>query len=269
MKAECPFCFLDLQLYPPLEGTLCPGCKRSVENAKLKPSEPEWASSLGDWVSSFFKNLQDIIFKPKIFFSSHANLFAQEDGLAGALAFAIVVQWLASFFNFLWRAFGGIFFRGRFEDFLEVSSVVFNFADPTQGVALREVLHFLFGAGSVLLSPFTSLFTLAVGTLLIHIAVRFLAVEQLDRPHRYSTTLKILAYCSAPWILCIIPGVGMLAAYILVFLCGVIGLREVYRMNTTRATIAVLFPEILFLCFLLFIFFMFLYLGFLVFRILL
>jgi hypothetical protein len=111
-------------------------------------------------------------------------------------------------------------------------------------------MTFLFGAGAILLTPFTTLFKLLIGAFFVHIAVRFLIEEKPDRLLRYSTTLKILCYSSAPALICVIPGFGFFLAWLLTFVSTVIGLREVYRTTTLRSFFVMIFPQIIFIGFL-------------------
>ncbi|MEW6057703.1 MAG: hypothetical protein AB1540_13920 [Bdellovibrionota bacterium] len=266
--SQCIQCLLDLGLYPELEGGRCPNCGRvqerqasrkpftstgeaekAVATNRLVPSGPGSAFAL---LQQFFNDLRLVVFHPGRFFSSNAALLSGSSGLSSALTFAVVVQWLAAFFNFVWTSSIGTLVQGRIEDLVRIASDVTQ-TDPAAVHSLDQLkenmAEFLFGAGAVVLTPFTTLVKLSIIALLVHVAVRFFMREHSDRPHSYATTLKTLAYASGPWILCVIPGVGMVLAWILTFAASVIGLKEVYRSTTTRSMLSVLFPELLFLTF--------------------
>ncbi|MBI3543518.1 MAG: hypothetical protein HY075_09625, partial [Deltaproteobacteria bacterium] len=218
--AQCTRCLLELSVRPLLPGDLCPNCGVA---AVLEPVpagvDGEPGKSYGAvapigpgapmaMFSRFWQSVWDIIFTPAQFFSSHAPRIAGGESLSVALAFAVIVQWLASFFNFLWRVTVGTALESRLDDFFRVAGdVVQGAPGSTESLdQLRDrAIEFFFGAGAIVLAPFTTVIKLVLCSLLVHAAVRFFTKETADRPHAYSTTLKILAYASAPWVLCVIP----------------------------------------------------------------
>lgn len=262
--AQCTQCCLELELYSALASGICPNCGNKAEEPQPKgpgpssagasdlPIAPVGPGSAYVLFSRFWNAVRDIVFHPARFFSSHAQLIVSEGGLSSALAFAVIIQWLASFFNFVWRSTVGVLLQNHMDDLLRIAGDVMQ-KPPGMSESLEELrsraIEFLFGAGAIVLTPFTTLLKLAFVAVFVHAAVRFFMKESADRPHSYATTLKILAYASAPWILCVIPGFGMLLAYILSFAAAVIGIREVYRTSTSRAVVAVAFPELLLMVF--------------------
>lgn len=270
--AQCTHCFLDLNRYPPSSDSACPNC--GTRNTAFGPNGAGARSSVGPMgpgapmvlLGRFWTSVRDIILRPARFFSSQSEMLVSEGGLSTALAFAVIVQWLASFFNFVWRSTAGVLVQDKMSDLFRIAGDVIEsrpgMAESLDGIRERAV-EFLFGAGAIVLTPFTTLLKLMLIALLVHAAVRFFMKEMQDRPHRYSTTLKILAYSTAPWILCIIPGIGVVVAWLLAFSAGVIGIREVYRTTTGRAVLAIVFPELLFAVFLfgMVVFFLFLALN--------
>lgn len=259
--AQCANCLLDLNQYPVLDGGFCPNCGRkqlgaaTQAQASTEEAPAPHVAPLGPGASAvlferFWKTTRDIILRPAQYFSQQAPVLVSDEGLSTALAFAVIIQWLASFFNFLWRSSVGALMQNRVDDLFRIATDVME-TSPGTIHSLDEVrarmVDFLFGAGAIVLTPFTTLIKLAVIALFVHAAVRFFTKETEGRPHSYKTTLKILAYSSAPWILCLIPGLGVLLAWILGFTAAVVGIREVYRTTTGRATLAVLFPELLFI----------------------
>jgi hypothetical protein len=259
---------LDLNLYPLLENGACPNCGRaqtsSLESGFEHNSQNEPVDFFSaEFIKSFFRALKDILFHPAYFFSKRGDELCHSRGLGNlsvALTFAILVKWLAAFFNFVWQSTLGNFLQSRLDDFYRISTDifssssslgVFSFGSNSQFDLFRnQVMTFLFGAGAILLTPFTTLFKLLIGAFFVHIAVRFLIEEKPDRLLRYSTTLKILCYSSAPALICVIPGFGFFLAWLLTFVSTVIGLREVYRTTTLRSFFVMIFPQIIFIGFL-------------------
>lgn len=276
--SQCPRCRLDLSLYPPGASGTCPNCGAEIKTPETGVTPPERGGQdhFGPGATMFllrrfWTTLSGVILSPSRFYRDMAPAVVGQGGVSSALAFAIIVQWLAAFFNFVWKSVLGAALGSRAEDFGRIVSDVFM-NNAGQGAidsldrVRQQLLDFLFGAGAIILTPFTALFKLVVFAALIHVAVRFFMRDAQGRPQSYSATLKILAYSSAPWILCIIPGLGVLLAWILVFFAAVIGLREVYQTTTTRAVFAVIFPELLFAALFFGMIFMFLFLAFNVLR---
>ncbi len=278
--SQCSRCLLDLGIHAPLNGGFCPNCGTKSEAAEssqlpeVKVGDLHGAAPVGPGASfvlfsRFWQSVREIVFTPTQFFSTNASMLASRDSLSTALAFAVIIQWLASFFNFLWRTIVGTALESRMDDFFRIAGDVMQ-NSPGTAESLSQLrsrtIEFMFGAGAIVLTPFTTLLKLFVSALLVHAAVRFFMKDSPDRPHSYSTTLKILAYATGPWILCVIPGVGILLAYVLGFGAAVIGIREVYRTTTGRAVLAVLFPELLLMAFIIGIGVFFLFLAFNVLR---
>lgn len=269
---QCTHCILDLSTHAPLASGHCPNCGNRLGTSETQSPTPNLSSNSlareqllgapsgmgpGAPMALFGrlgKILKQVILHPTDFFSREAPQLVRSGSLSNALAFAVIVQWLAAFFNFIWSSSVGAMFQSRMSDFMKIASDVMseNGESFPQGFGefKERVIEFFFGAGAIVLTPFTTLIKLAIMAMFIHAAVRFFFKEHADRPQSYNTTLKVMAYATAPWILCVIPGFGFFLGWVLSFFASVIGLREVYRTTTTRATVAVAFPELLFLAFL-------------------
>ena len=252
----CSSCGFDLGLYPSKEEGLCPNC-----GAKINTSAPQVSSVAGavekDYVSNFFNMLKEILLRPSEFFSSRASDISKSKGLPQALVFAVVIHWFAAAFNFMYRSLVGMFFQESVEDAFRVTGVLLDLGEEWVNAlsSFREqMMGFLFGAGMIILKPFSILIHLLLTAAFVHLAV-WLFIPK-GEGNRFSTTLKITAYAAAPWVFCVVPGVGTLLAYIFSFFVCLIGIREVYKTTTGRATLIVLFPELLLLSFLFLILFM-------------
>jgi hypothetical protein len=273
MNEACAHCLLDLSHYPPLADGECPNCGRKarVEDTErvASPVAPIGPGASYALFTRFWTTVRDVIFNPSVFFARQGDALVAEGGLSSALAFAVIVQWIASFFNFLWHAAFGLVVQSRLADLFRVAGDVAQtgprVAETIEELRMRAV-EFLFGAGAIVLTPFTTLLKLAFTALIVHAAVRFFMHEDQARPQRYTTTLKVLSYATAPWLLCVIPGFGLVLGWLLALVSAVIGLREVYRTTTGRALLAVVFPELLFFAFLLGVALLALFLAFNAFR---
>ncbi|MBI2605335.1 MAG: hypothetical protein HYW49_04565 [Deltaproteobacteria bacterium] len=233
---------------------------------------PELTSESGFLPFRFFATIRELIFNPSRFFAARAAAIIAPGGITSVLAFALIVDWLASFFHFIWRTVAGSVLQRHFTGIVQIAGDVMEKQGGSGGAAQSleairsRAMDFFFGAGTLLLSPFLTLVKLGFMALLVHAAVRFFFKEHADRPHSYAATLKILAFARAPVIFCIVPVLGVLAALILCFVVAVIGLRDVYRTTTFRASVAAFFPELFFIGIFLSIFFMFIFMGVSLFR---
>ncbi len=248
---QCSQCLLELSSYPLLEGALCPNCgkpepKTGAELHTQKKSNIDFSV-----FSNFFTTIWQVIRSPKKFFTSQGD-FSQLS-LSWTLSFFVLVQWIAAFFNFIWNTAFGSFTERNLTHLFSLYSRSMDISEPSLSINLDQLkdhaIEFLFGAGSVVLTPFTSLIKLFVIGFLIHVAVRLFINETQMRPHSYTTTLKILSYAYAPSVLCVLPGLGLILSWIFIFIACVAGIREVYLTSTSRALFAVLFPELLFVFF--------------------
>lgn len=250
--SQCANCLLDLTSYPVLPGGKCPNCGWRPAEQFDSPSSvvPVGPGAPYALFERFWRTLRDIILRPSSFFNEHAQEIVSSEGLSSALAFAVIIQWIASFFNFIWQSTVGAMLQGRINDLFQIASDVMESNHQlVEGIdqVRQRAFEFLFGAGTIVLTPFFTLIKLSVVALFVHAAVRFFMKESQDRRHSYHATLKILSYATAPWIFCIIPGFGLVVGWLLSFTAAVVGFREVYRTTTGRAALAVAFPELLLL----------------------
>ncbi|MGE4232334.1 MAG: hypothetical protein AB7F43_03305 [Bacteriovoracia bacterium] len=254
---NCPHCGFDLELYGRVGDDRCSNCTGDLtvkkEEKKEEESNPIPAVSdnsgadVGNTLLSFrgfVDAVRDILMRPSEFFSKNAKSIVASRDLISVLAFALIVRWVASFFKFFWES---SFFGGWTPD-ASLSQIMVGFDDGIQqsiNWVASGIFRILFGATSVVLSPFISIFNLGVTALLLFFGLRLFVDEDPERPHSYSGVLKILAYASVPMVLVVIPGLGVVLSWLFGFSVTVIAFREVYKTTTTRAFLIVIFPELL------------------------
>lgn len=117
----------------------------------------------------------------------------------------------------------------------------------------RPFLESVIGAGQAELvrffaTPFSALFGLLAGTLVVHLFVRLLV----DEARRMGATARILCYASGPGVFAFLGGAGgiagMLASLVVMawtFGLQLVGIREVHGTSTGRAALVVLGPILL------------------------
>lgn len=267
---QCPKCSLDFAAQHMTDARVCPNCGYSPDGpASETPKPVNGAGSAANMVQSFWKNIIDIIFAPHRFFSENLVELRSDGGISSALAFAVIVQWIAAFFNFVWSSTLKVMFAQKMHDFFQIASDVmeqkpgaFIQGFDRSGQAGAYIYNLLLGAGQLVLSPFATLAQVLLSALFIHLGVLIFCKETPEAPRRYSTTLKVIAYCSAPMILCILPGVGLFLALLLWFVPALTGLSMVYNSTRGRAMGAVLTPTFLGLVILILFVFIFAVIGF-------
>ncbi|MGB9618557.1 MAG: YIP1 family protein, partial [Desulfomonilaceae bacterium] len=102
------------------------------------------------------------------------------------------------------------------------------------------------------LSPGMTLFVGMLMPLLVWLGVMLWAVVLHGaiilfgaKKNPFEATLRITSYASSPDILNVIPTVGWVIAAVWKIVLVIIGVREVHRVSTGRAALAVLFPVLL------------------------
>lgn len=259
---QCGKCFLNLAYFEETSGPNCPNCgellRETRESAPRRfqttvPATPGAAIAL---IGRFWKNVFEIIFSPQKFFSSNRAMLRSDDGLSSALAFAVIVNWIAAFFNFVWSSTVNVLLSQKVRDFFHIAGEVVE-EGTIQGFDQTGVYvyNLLMSAGSLVLSPFLTLFQVLISTAFVHFGIRIFMSNEESNP-RFATTLKILCYCTAPMILCVIPGVGLFLAFLLWIVPAVVGLSTVYRSTGTRAVLAIFVPSMIFGAVLLLLIFM-------------
>jgi len=113
-----------------------------------------------------------------------------------------------------------------------------------------RILHWIWGAGSVIADPFFTLASILFTSLFVFAGARILVTPGKNgAPQQitYESALRIICFGMSPAILAVLPIAGPVVAGICVAIVTVIGAREVYRISYGRAVIVALFPKILFL----------------------
>lgn len=145
------------------------------------------------------------------------------------------------------RFFSRVDWEGGLEDpllyylFFSVLGAAFN---TVWSVVLGSALASMMGAegmeamaagGSPLLqfflSPFSALFSLAVGSAAAHVGARLLA----SRPRSLGATARSFSYAVGPQLLLAVPFVGSVVGGVWTLVLGILGLREAHRVSTLRA----------------------------------
>lgn len=219
----------------------CPRCNATFEHVFMgaENSENPWDDISGE-ENSFVKSSQEmddtgyfsdlwrtfisVLFSPGAFFGS----IRKAGGLKDSIAFGILLGSIGAMLNIFWRFF---LMAEEFADIINTSP---------WPVSLNH-LFIIF----IIISPFIVLFMIFVTAVVLHIFLLILRGAN----NEFEATIKVSAYINATSILCIIPYLGGIIAWIWSMVIAVIGLREIHKTSTLKALFAVLLP--LFLLFIL------------------
>lgn len=224
----------------------CPNCGREFQERGAIAPQPFRPDAL---IKRYFSDLWQIITQPARFF----RRMPLSGGLAHPLAFALVTHWLGSAFEFLWRNLLGGVVGGYFGRMFRVASDVADIDSQGRGaeiLQLRErMLHWFWGAGSVIVDPFFTLFQVLFISFFVWVGARLLVTPGKDgAPSEitFESAVRLICFGLSPAILACIPILGSFTATLLTFIVTVVGAREIYRVRTGRAIAIALFPKLLF-----------------------
>jgi hypothetical protein len=235
-SAACPSCGAE----NPESGSTCLSCGRSTR--------PEIGLDLARPFRAYFSTLWSILTHPTSFFRS----MPLSGGVGGPLAFALITHWLGAALSFLWAAaIGGAistYTDGLFSIFGEVADI----DHPGRAAALAQardrVVHWMWGAGSIVLDPFLTLLSIAFTAFFVWIGARIFVdpkPEQGLKEVSYESALRVVCFGMTPSILAGLPLLGGVVASLIAIVVTVIGAREAYRTTTGTAILVALFPKIL------------------------
>ncbi|MBC7691039.1 MAG: YIP1 family protein [Methylotenera sp.] len=201
-------------------------------------------------IRAYFADLSAILIRPTAFFRT----LPVTGGVVTPLVFALVTHWVGAALEFLWKGAIGGLVQGYFQSLFKVFDSVSDIDSPGRSAVMGEVrdrvIHWIWGAGSVLIDPFLTLASILFTTFFVFLGARLLVNPNKNgAPSEitFETALRVICYGLAPSILAGIPIVGGIISSIFVAIVTIIAAREIYRVSTTRATVVALFPKILLL----------------------
>lgn len=202
-----------------------------------------------DFLQEYLLTVRRVLISPTQFFST----LAASGGLTQPLTFALVTHWVGSSMGFLWGLITG---EGMTEKLLKKFFLSNPFAHtdalnsssylPSKG-AQDLFFNGYFGLGSVLLDPFITLVSILTSAVIIFIGARILvspARAGKFNEIRYESAVRIISYGLAPSLLITIPFLGKGIASIYTVIVTIIGIKEMYRISSMRATMIALFPKL-------------------------
>ena len=254
-ESRCAFCGTSFDptlghFEPGAQSGACPSCGRTPSGT-AGSGTPSGLPLVP--IRRYFFDLWQIITRPTRFFSR----MPVTGGVSGPLAFALITSWLGSSMEFLWRSvIGGQLynqFGGGLRGLMKMAGDVADVDSPGKSQLILEardrVVHWVWGAGSIILDPFLTLTSILFTSFFVYIGARILVSPGKNgAPAKitFESALRIICFGMSPAILAAIPFAGSFVSKICVVIVTVIGGREVYKVSTSRSTVVVLFPKLLF-----------------------
>ncbi len=201
-------------------------------------------------IKSYFVTLGQTLFRPAEFFKR----MPLQGSFSAPLAFALVTHWVGSALEFLWRTWLGGSLGDYFNSLFRLAGDVADIDSPGRSAMMFEmrdkIMHWFWGAGSVVADPFIALASIFFTTFFVFIGARIMITpgkQGAPESISFESSLRIVCYGMGPTLLAGIPLFGGVIASIWSALVTIIGAKEAYRTTTPRAIVVALFPKILLL----------------------
>ena len=175
-------------------------------------------------------------------------------GLGAPLAYALITHWMGAVLEYLWRAALGGAVTGYFKDLFQIAGDVADVDRLGRGTMLLEardrIVHWFWGAGSIIADPFLTLAAILFTSFFVYIGARILvSPHNSNHPDEitFESAVRIICYGMTPAILAGVPVIGGPISSLWVVVVTIIAARESYRIENGRAMVVALFPKLLFL----------------------
>ncbi len=208
------------------------------------------------FIQKYFRDLRTLILHPVTFFKENPV----DEGLTRPLTFALVSHWIASAIRYLLANVGGTNGAATLDRWMKMMGGNEQIQMLSRNSQWNEISNqlssWLWGMGSVIADPFSTLFWILFSSVFIFVGARIL-VGTMPRPDgsraevSYASAVHIVSFSTAAYIVTIVPYLGPLFYLFYGFYVLYIGVREIYRTTPGRALAVALFPQILVLLFIL------------------
>ena len=211
----------------------------------------------GSWrpYFGFFRDVWQVHVHPVVFFRAQIG----SRRVVYPLVFALLCSWAGALGSWFWRVVFenllGRYLRNLFEFVQDYSSQEDSHSIALLMDAKARFLHWVWGAGPVLLDPFFTLSSVLFTSFLVFVGARLLitpgrkgAVEEV----RFESALQVVCFGMAPAVLSVVPLLGTPVSKFLILVLTIVGAREIWRIQFGRALVIAVFPKLLLLAIILF-----------------
>lgn len=175
------------------------------------------------WLAAFYQTLVNVMFHAQGFFSR----LAPDAGMGRPLAFFLIISVFQSLVERVWGQMMLSYLEQSTSDDPAIESLITMFSPETNILVL------------VAFRCLSQLLQLYLFSLLMFLVYKLLAGNRAT----FILIFQIMAYSAAPWILCVIPGLGSIGGSIWGLACAAIGLKSALRLSWAQ-TVAGFLPVI-------------------------
>lgn len=189
---------------------------------------------MGKFFQNYLSNCRSLFLEPTIFFRKKFVLIS----LSEALAIGLLSFWLSAIFSFFFHSLLMMSMMEVFSDWVGH----YVFLENIFPQSLQQGRDFLFDAGILLLKPFFALVILFFHSLMLYVSARiFISTNGEDLTQK--NCLKILSFAIVACWFSVIPVLGVLLSFFVFLALTVIGIRECFKVSTSRALLVALLPK--------------------------
>ena len=171
-------------------------------------------------LGGFWRTIVRVMFHPQAFFGSFGGMNISP--LRPALFYAIMGL-LQTIMSRIWSISALKQLHG-------------TVSDPQAQQAIQSMIDGFSTPMVILLTPFIMIFQLALFAAFFHLMIRLAKPENAD----FGTTLRVIAYSSAPTILCVVPMLGNFIGLVWFIAAIFIGIRYAHRLSPGKALMVTL-----------------------------
>lgn len=186
---------------------------------------------------AFIRDLKEILFHPKRFFGSIRGA----DDWRRAVTYAIIAHWAGALIQLALKTVGIVSIYDTF--FAKLDELAQSKGVPLPGVLSQSLTN---DALWVAIDPFFTLISAFSSAFLLFVSSLILIGDRSSNAVTFKRSFLIASFALVPSIFVGLPVLGSFIANLLVFLCLVRGLEEVYSISFTRAVFTVLLPKLVF-----------------------
>lgn len=201
-------------LHEPLQGY----AEKQAERYVMMTDDVPWEHpERHGFFRSFFRTIARVMLSGKEFFST---IHSQASSLRPASFYAIIG---------LVQALVGYLSSPSMVDFIKSANI-----DPQKQILMENLMSGQSLTMLIITTPFIMILQLLVYTAFVYLAIRITNPEKADFP----LTLRIIAYASAPMILCIVPYLGGFIGLVWFIYNIFIGVKYALRLSWQRTFLA-------------------------------
>ncbi|MBN23175.1 MAG: hypothetical protein CL678_17955 [Bdellovibrionaceae bacterium] len=192
-------------------------------------------------IQNYIQTIYRLFTNPRDFFSQ----LPENPHYTGPLTFALVTHWIGTSIGYLWALVFGNHIYLTLHEWMNKSGFYEMNSEWWMQKGQAWIKAWMMSAGSVIIDPFTTLFKIVIASAVIFMGARvFITPDSTGKPQvDFPSALQIICYGMAPSLLLAIPFAGSFFSDLGSFIVTLIGVKTIYRAETSRALVITLFPQ--------------------------